>query len=96
MTEIETIAKSLSEAQREWLLSMEPHLNEQERDYDKVFDADCFVDFKPAEYCEETGALLCPPDRIWLGGQTCFVGSHATAHLSALGQAVRDYLKGEK
>lgn len=86
--DIEAIVKGLSEAQREWLLSLEPTLDEQPRAYDTVFDVGPFIDLSPEEYCPETGCLLVPAERIWLGSNGCQVGVRAWSRLNEAGLAV--------
>lgn len=93
-TEVEEIAKGLSEAQRNWLMSCEPRLGEQERPYTDGFLADCarpYLEVRPPEY--ERGVLIYPGDRIWLGGNGVQLGRRAWTELNELGLQVRAHLQ---
>ena len=91
--ELAKVAKGLTVAQREWLLSMEATLDEQPRDYETVFDVAPYVELKPEERCPETGFLLVPADKIWLGSHGCQIRGRAWSRLTPLGQAVAGWIR---
>lgn len=93
MTETpEQVAGRLSSDQQDWLLSMEPNTEKQDRDYDTIFDVPSSIELSPEVRDPETGFLDCPADRLWLGSNGCIVGGRAWSQLNDLGLAVRAIL----
>lgn len=88
------VAALLTKEQKQWLLAMQPHTDEQEWDYNTVFDVVPYVEIKPEVRCEQTGLLLVPRQLEWLGALG-HVGGRAWRSLSSLGLHVRSIVEQE-
>jgi hypothetical protein len=87
------IIARLSEPQKQWLISMEPKLGKQAREYETLFHVQPSIDLTPAKYCDDTGFLLAPANRVWFGGHGCKCdGFTAWSSLNETGLAVREAL----
>ena len=99
MTDIPKLARSLSEAQRQWVMNLEPKLGYQPSTVALADLPDAFIEARPPEY--DDGCLVYPGEKIWLGGHAGHspAGSTewvVTTYLNETGLQVRAYLESQQ